>query len=181
MTLVKLTNVTKSYIKVKYDLEIKVNDKLLIIGNNGIGKTTLVKLICGYIKSYEGEIVRNTNNISYLEEALALPYNMNVGKYINVMEDIKGHNINYELGQIFNIPKNKTIRQLSKGNKQKLALLISLIKGNDLYILDEPLNGLDSKTSGLFLEFLKNFDATLLIISHSPNNFKSVTKAIYEL
>lgn len=181
MTLVKLTNVTKSYVKVTYNLTVSVSDKTLIVGSNGIGKTTLVKLICGYIKTYQGEIERNTKNIAYLEEALALPYNMNVGKYIHVMENIKNEKVCLNLANIFNIPTNKTIKQLSKGNKQKLALLVTLIKGNDLYILDEPLNGLDLNTQNEFLNYLKTFNETLLIISHSPNIFKEVIKDIYHL
>ena len=75
---------------------------------------------------------------------------------------------------IFKIPLNRKIHELSKGNKQKLAIVARFIGSYDLIVLDEPLNGLDINTKKLFLDYLEDSNnQTLLIVTHYPNIYGS--------
>lgn len=134
MSLIKLIDVKKSYLNKTFNLSIKQNDIILIVGKNGSGKSTLIKLITNYIKPSSGIIKRSKTNIYYLEEIAKLPLNIKASEYLKIIVDIKKTNINYELSSLFNIPLNKYIYELSKGNKQKLALLQTLSCGDGIII-----------------------------------------------
>lgn len=171
MSLIKLNNVSKSYLNKSFDITITKNEKILIIGVNGSGKSTLIKLITRYIRPSNGSVINTFKNISYLEEVVKLPLQMKVLDYINLMLKIKNTSLNYELFNVFKIPDNKYIYELSKGNKQKLALLVTLSSDSDLIVLDEPLNGLDSNIVVSFVKYLKKVNKTLIIVTHFPNDY----------
>lgn len=178
MNLIELKNVRKYYVNKSFDLKISENSKLLIIGKNGSGKSTLVKLITSYIKPSSGKILKNIKKISYLEEAPLLPMNLNVLEFIKMIAAIKESLINYELLNIFKIPLNKNIKELSKGNKQKLAILITFIGNSDLVILDEPLNGLDEEAIKAFIDFVNHYEKAIIIITHYPKLYQM---SLYEV
>lgn len=172
MTLIKLVDVSKKYLSIKYNLEIRSNEKVIIKGSNGKGKTTLAKLLCNYIKPDSGKMTKEAINISYLEEKPILPQEMNVKKYLQVYEELMDSRYSEELALIFELPLNKKIKELSKGNLQKLVILKTFIGNFDLYILDEPLNGLDTKTEIAFLTFLNNITETIIVITHFPEKYQ---------
>lgn len=181
MSLIKLKNVNKSYLNKSFNLTITNKEKVLITGINGSGKSTLIKLITKYIKPTKGLITNNFNSISYLEEVVKLPLHMKALDYINLMLSIKKASLNYELLNIFEIPVNKYIYELSKGNKQKLALLITLSTNSGLIVLDEPLNGLDSNIINEFIKYLKRVDLTFLIVTHYPDDYQLLNARRIEL
>ncbi|MDY0277024.1 MAG: ATP-binding cassette domain-containing protein [Acholeplasma sp.] len=167
----------KLYLKKELNLSLSRNEVLLIKGNNGVGKTTLVKLLIKYIKNDFGFLNNNTKKVYYLEENVSLPEWITACEYISIIEKIKKQKISYILDELFDIPKNVKIRHLSKGNKQKLALLTVLVNGADLYILDEPSSGLDKGTLNEFVMFLKDYfikGQTLVIISHD-NSYDEIS------
>lgn len=177
--LVELENATKNYISISFNLKILKNKKYLIVGPNGSGKTTLLKLLAKYIKPDQGKIKFYTNNIIYLPDKINLPNNINVKEYIEIIENIKNNRVDYYLFHHFDIPLTKKISELSKGNIQKLILLTSLINNYDLYLLDEPLNGLDQNSIKTLNNYILNSNnKTFLIVSHYSNYFEYVDEVI---
>lgn len=183
MLYIEVSNLYKSYGKkeVLKDVNLKItNEKYnFIVGSNGLGKSTLVKCLNGII-NYEGYINNKTYNISYCPDKVNLP------DYITL------YNFLYLLGKTNKIPikdlttrletliekfkiseyKNTPIIKLSKGTRQKILIIQCLLKESDVYIFDEPLNGLDESTKNIFMDELKKLKALeklILIITHNVN------------
>lgn len=181
MNLINLENVTKSYLNKVFNFKINQGDKILVIGENGSGKSTLIKLITNYIVNYNGNIKRRKFKISYLEEIIELPMNMKVSNYIKVMCELKKGIVDFELYNNLNIPTDKYIFELSKGNKQKLSILTTFIGKFDMYVLDEPLNGLDDSMINYFINYIKNIKESVLIVTHYPEKYQCLGYKIIKL
>lgn len=176
-----LKDVVVSYIKKPYNIEINPGEKVLIIGENGSGKTTLIYLLIGFIKSKSGILKKTNKPISYLAEKADLPRNLKAGEYLEIIAKTKKGYVNKKNIDFLELPLDTEIKNLSKGNKQKLAFLAALIGDSEVLILDEPLSGFDPEKKQKIVEILKQEtkDKTVLIISHSPEVFSSfVTRKI---
>ncbi len=176
-----LKDVVVPYIKKPYNLEIKAGEKVLIIGENGSGKTTLIYLLIGFIKPKSGVLKKTDKPISYLAEKVGLPRNLKAGKYLEIIAKTKKGYVNKKHIDFLELPLDIEIKNLSKGNKQKLAFLATLIGDSEVLILDEPLSGFDPEKKQKIVEILKQEtkDKTVLIISHNPEVFSSfVTRKI---
>lgn len=184
--LVLIKNVKKRYIKNKvYNLEINKGDFILLTGENGAGKSTLIKLILRFIHPDGGQIkVKNKLKITFLSERINLPVLVNTLDYIKMYYDCNNEYIDYNFLNSLDIPLNRVINKLSKGNKQKLALFITLLNNRDLIILDEPLNGLDTnsiKKIKAKIAELHNKGTSFLISTHLKSTFKSLFNKEYQL
>ncbi|WP_162140264.1 ATP-binding cassette domain-containing protein [Haploplasma axanthum] len=173
MILIDLINVGKKYLNRKISFKVYKNDFIIITGENGTGKSTILKIISGYIKSDYGLCVRGNLKISYMEEIFDLP-DMKVIDYLKIMEDIKKGRYNDLLAEAFEIPLQQYTSKLSKGNKQKLGIVVNLIGDSDINIFDEPLNGLDKVSIKVFTDYLKSKknSRTFIINTHYPGVFK---------
>lgn len=173
--IIEFENVGKNYLNIKYNFSIYENDFVFIHGKNGIGKTTLIKLILNYIKKDFGKIyIKKDIKFSFLSEKNELPKDLKVIDFLNLISNIKKDFINTKYLKKLNIDKNKYIKQLSKGNIQKVALLQSLTGNFDVLILDEPLSGLDEKMKKQVKEILLDFNKykkTIICISHQKDLF----------
>lgn len=177
MFLINLEAAKKHYLDICFDLKINKGDLIIISGTNGTGKSTLLKLIVGFIKPDRGTITKRTKRITYLSEHQALPESLLVEDYLNAIERIRGGKYNQSLFENFDIPYNKKIFELSKGNKQKLAIVSTVIGLNDLYVFDEPLSGLDDKSTLVFKELItqmKNNNKSVVISTHNPQKFNEL-------
>lgn len=168
-----LKEVVVPYIKKPYNLEIKAGEKVLIIGENGSGKTTLIYLLIGFIKPKSGILKKTDKPISYLAEKVDLPINLKTREYLEIIAKTKKGYVNKKYIDFLELPLDTEIKNLSKGNKQKLAFLATLIGDSEVLILDEPLSGFDPTKKQKIVEILKQEtkDKTVLIISHSPEVF----------
>ncbi len=186
MKIIELINVSKSYKSpVLTDLNyIFLGSKTyLIVGENGSGKTTLIKLILGLINPTTGRLNKTTNNISYIPDYLHFPeylkINMflyNLGLIYNLDQSILKEKINYFL-DAWSLDGNYKIKELSKGMKQKVLIIQALLKDGDIFIFDEPLNGLDVDIQGLFfleLKKLRNKKKTIILITHNVNEYNGL-------
>lgn len=151
MELININHLSKSYAKTKVldNLSVIYESGMIygLVGENGAGKTTLFNCIMG-ITSYEGNIQKASNiSIGYLPAENHI-YTLVTGQeYLDFCIKSKGKNTERikikEANEIFQLPLQRYASEYSTGMKKKLALMALLLQNNDLYILDEPFNGLD--------------------------------------
>jgi len=170
--MLKLNNITKKYKEniilddISFDFS---NPGLYILrGINGSGKSTIIKIISGIIFKSKGKI-ENDLSVSYLPDKFIMPKLMKVKDYVI---EITNKNIYKELIDYYQLPLNKRIGDLSKGNLQKLGLLQLFYNDSDCYLLDEPLDGLDDFAKNLFKEKIKEkLDLNKIIIMSLHDEF----------
>ncbi len=183
-TLLKVRDLKKSYgdhavLKgVSYDIE---QGKIVgLLGPNGCGKTSMIKSIVGLINDYEGTIlvngkapgVESKKIIAYLPEKNYLPAWMTPKSAIKYMADFYE---NFDMQKAldmaakFELPMKQKIKTMSKGQQEKLQLLLVMSRKADLYILDEPLGGVDLVSREFILDtIMKNHaeNSTILLSTH---------------
>lgn len=151
-----------------------------IIGNNGSGKTTLFKLILNLLEKDNGKIEFEKKNIEnqkigYLPEQRSLYQDCTVWQHlklitgINKIENEKEEIENWLYKMELYEHKDKKVYTLSKGNQQKLALIVCLIKRPEIVVMDEPFTGLDYENIAIFLKEIKQMkkeNRIILISSH---------------
>lgn len=192
MNLVTAEHLTKSYTErlLFDDTDFSVNegDKIGLIGVNGTGKSTLLKMVAGLEEPDTGTIIRGRNlDIRYL------PQNPVFEKNETVLESIIRENEGHEhvwdlesqakamLNRLGITDHSEIIDHLSGGQKKRVALASVLLSTADLLVLDEPTNHLDSDMAGWLEEYLKKFKGALLMITHDRYFLDSVTNRIVEL
>lgn len=186
-----------------FNLKIKQNEKVAIVGKSGNGKSTLIKLIMGYYKVPNNTIFiddQDINSYSLSSIRMKISYiNQNTKLFnMTIYENIKyGNNmtteyistliLKYNLQNIFkNLPKGFDTNvgvngdSLSGGQKQIIQLLRCYSKNNKIIILDEPTSALDNETRLIVLQIIKDIsiNSTLIIITHDENNLDLVNKII---
>ena len=185
--MLKVENVTKYYgdLKAVDDLSFEVEDGCIfgLLGLNGAGKTTTFRMIMGLIDDYTGNITLDgkkidysmTDKIGFLTEERSLLTKMTVieqVKFYAILKNMKEEDIvkklDYYLDK-FGISeyKYKKIKELSKGNQQKIQFIISIIHEPKLLILDEPFSGLDPINVEMFKKEILRFKkkGTIIIFS----------------
>lgn len=187
--MLKVENVSKRYGEVlavdNLSFEVKSGEIFGLLGLNGAGKTTTFRMIMGLIDDYEGKITLDgkevsydiTDNIGFLTEERSLLTKMTVLdqiKYYGVLKGMDEDDIEDKLDEylkLFNMDnvKNKKIKELSKGNQQKIQFISSIIHEPKLLILDEPFSGLDPINVELFKKVildLKKKGTSIIFSSH---------------
>ena len=192
MSLLTCKNLYKSYGKTEVlkdiNLEIPEGKIIGLLGPNGSGKSTLIKTINGLLVPTSGEILIKGNSIgieskkviSYLPERTYLDFNMNVDELIKYFSDFYD---NFESEKAYKLlekleinPKDK-LTTMSKGTKEKVQLILVMSRKADLYILDEPIGGVDPATRDYILDtILKNFNdgASIIISTHLISDIEKI-------
>lgn len=192
MSLLECKNIVKKFDNrtVLDNVNLKLNKGKIIglLGKNGAGKTTLIKIMNGLLTTDNGEILFNNhdisykdrNDIAYLSERSYLNKDMKIYESINYMKDFYSNfdeNKAYKLLKELNLDKNITISKLSKGMQEKLRLILVMARNVDLYILDEPLGGVDPATRDYILDtILTNIksESSVLISTHLISDVERV-------
>lgn len=164
------------------------NDNINVItGYNGVGKTTFIKCLIKFIK-YKGSI-SNIYSFSYMPEKIILPKSIKLIKLLNLLCNINRNNKRYDINYLIklfklNIHLNKTIKQLSLGTLKKISLIKTLIEDVDLYIFDEPLNGIDQESINSLnqeLKKLKEEGKIIIIVTHNIEPLKLLSYSNLDL
>ena len=184
--MLRLTDVSKRYknhfaLK-NININIEKGKLYLFVGENGSGKSTTIKLISKVIFNNSGGIIENNfEKIVYLPDKCSYPNLLNVKTYLS-MYLYKSTYINKieEKMKEYHL-ENKMIASLSKGMLQKLGILQIILSNADLYIFDEPLNGLDKVSTQKFKSDIKKLienEKTVIISTHSRMLFRDLTPNI---
>ena len=192
MELLTINGLYKNYDnkEVLKDINLNINSGKIIglLGKNGTGKTTLIKLINDLLTPTKGTIkfkgkaigVDSKKKISYLPERTYLDKNMKVSEVIKYFEDFY---TNFDSKKAIKLLKdlkldiNQKLSKMSKGMQEKVQLVLVMSRKADLYILDEPLGGVDPATRDYILDtILNNFNenASIIISTHLISDIERI-------
>lgn len=181
--------VNDRYLVKDLSLNLNKNDKLAIIGEEGNGKSTLLKCIIGICNYAEvtGTINLNNNKIGYLEQHITESYKeQKVFDYLFISDNDYYNKINnlYKNLTILNIKDDildKRMNILSGGEKIKVAILKLLLDDNDALLLDEPTNDLDIETLIWLENFINKIDKPIIYISHDETLLSKTANMILHI
>ena len=190
--LLKCQNLTKKYgglIALKgIDLTIENGKIIGLLGPNGSGKTTLIKLINGLLTADEGTILINGNapgvqtkkEVAYLPDNSFLNSWMTVKQIIDLFvdfyEDFRPE-VAYNLLERLGITPEAKLKSLSKGNKEKVSLILVMSRNAKLYVLDEPIAGVDPATRDYIIStIINNYnpESSVIISTHLISDIEQV-------
>ncbi|KGJ49387.1 ABC transporter [Clostridium sp. NCR] len=178
----------KKQVLEEFNLNIPKGKIVGLLGPNGSGKTTMIKLLNGLTQCDKGNIfinglkpsVKTKEIVSYLPDRNYLNEDMTVKELLKLFSDFyKDFDINKakEMIKNLNLEENEKIKSMSKGTKEKVGLILVMSRNAKLYILDEPIGGVDPASRAYIIKtILKNFneDSTLLIATHLINEIENI-------
>ncbi len=152
-------------------------EKFLIVGENGIGKSTLLKLIVGQLEPDDGSVIFSQNTtVAYYAQELEI-----LNERETILDNVKSYDYSdTEMRSMlanflfFDDDVYKKISVLSPGEKARVALCKILTKRANLIILDEPTNHFDPETQKLIGENFRDYDGTVIMVSHNPSFVEQV-------
>jgi len=201
--LIQVKDVTKKYgnfIAVKnLNFEIKHGEVIGLLGPNGAGKSTTMNMLTGFIEPSEGSIIINgkdivkkareaKKNIGYMPENVPLYLDLTVREFVTYMAELKLVQRKERKKQVEEIikatgledVKNKLIRNLSRGYKQRVSMAGALVGKPEILVLDEPTVGLDPKQIIEIRELIKSLgkDHTVIISSHILSEISQICEKV---
>lgn len=196
MNLINVTNLTKSFTGRKLFDEasfyVQEKEKVGVVGRNGTGKSTLLKIIAGLEEEDEGKVTKANHIVmNYLPQTPDLDVTKSILE--NVMEAIittdldEVHRYSLEsdvkaLLQKFHIEDvNQSVGELSGGQKKRVAIAIAVTKPCDILLLDEPTNHLDYDMIEWLEDYLREFKGALIMVTHDRYFLDSVCNRIVEI
>lgn len=190
--IIEIKGLSKSYYtkKALKDLNLNIkNGKVIgILGPNGSGKTTLIKILTGILRQSKGEVlidghkpgVYTKSIVSYLPDRNFLYEWMKISDALNMYKDFYkdfDENRAKELLKFMKLEENMKVSSLSKGMKEKLNLTLVLARKAKVYILDEPIAGVDPVARDQILDaIIKNYneDSTMIITTHLVRDMENI-------
>ncbi len=161
----------------KLSFSLTRGEKFLIVGENGIGKSTLLKLLVGQLQPTDGTIiVRENTTIAYYAQELEI-----LDERQTILDNVKSYD--FTETELRSILSNflfsgddvyKKVGILSPGEKARIALCKILIQRANLVILDEPTNHFDPETQKIIGENFRDYDGTVIMVSHNPSFVEQV-------
>lgn len=195
MAMIEISHLTKDYGNHRgiFDLSLNIDKGEVygFLGPNGAGKSTTMRHIMGFSKADNGKItvdnmdswndkVKVKESIGYLAGEIALPNDMTGLQYLKLiskMRKMKSFDYAYDLLEYFDINANTNIKKMSKGMKQKIAIVATFMHDPEVILLDEPTSGLDPLMQERFIELVKKEKQKGKTIFMSSHIFEEVSKA----
>ena len=196
MSFIDIKNLQKSYFNHKalkgINLEINQGEIVGLFGPNGSGKTTLIKVLANLLMRYEGDVlidgkkpgIETKSIVSYLPDVNYLEEKWSVLECVRVFEkfysDFDSNRAKLLLGK-FNIDLKSKVKTLSKGNKEKLQVILVLSRRAKLYLFDEPIAGVDPASRDvIFNLIMQNYDkeATVILSTHLISDIEEITNRV---
>ena len=200
MNTIEIKNLTVAYgenIALEdFNLDVEIGSLMALVGPNGAGKSTLIKTILKFLKQITGEIKINGKSLAYVPQRNSVDWDFpttlfdvvemgcygRVGlfKRVNKEEKVKVLKAIEQVGMLEF--KDRQISELSGGQQQRAFIARALVQEADIYLMDEPFQGVDSTTEKSIVDILKKLKSegkTLLVVHHDlqtvPTYFESVT------
>ena len=195
-TIIKLDNVVKRYSKKEalkgINLNIPKGKIVGLLGPNGSGKSTMIKLLNGLLQPDEGNIeisgmkpsIETKKIVSYLPERTYLSEWMKMKDLLKFFSDFyEDFDLEKaeEMIEALNINVDEKIKDMSKGTKEKVQLILVMSRNADVYILDEPIGGVDPAARSFIMRtILQNFseESTLIIATHLISEIENICDEI---
>ncbi len=166
---------------------IRRQDKIAVVGVNGAGKSTFLKVLCGETEPTTGSVAVGANvNLGYFSQ-----HSMDLlDPRKTVMETMQDAMPNATIGVVRNLCAaflfqgddiDKRIDKLSGGEKSRVVLATLMARPVNVLILDEPTNHLDIQTRGILLEALQDFTGTVVMVSHDRHFLRSLVNRVFEI
>lgn len=162
--------------------------KMTLMGQNGAGKSTILKLITGELKAHDGSIfVDDRLKIAYARQVIPREQlELTVKEFFEKCFSEKIYNVDPKIDKVLDVvnlkaPHDKKIGAFSGGQQARLLLASALIQDPDLLILDEPTNNLDKEGIAHLTQFLVNYSKTCIVISHDADFLNSFTDGVLYL
>lgn len=190
--LIDISNVSKIYPDTKalddFTVSLEGGRIVGLLGENGSGKTTLLKILAGFIMDFDGSVHikgekpgKDTKAfVSYLPDTSAIPITLTVGQALDLYQRFFpdfDRTKAQEMVDFFELPEKKRISELSRGTQEKLQILLAIARQAQVYLLDEPLSGIDPASRERILRgILTNFseDALMMISTHLIHDIEPV-------
>ena len=185
-----LKNISHSYGATKVleniDLTIHKGEFFTLLGPSGCGKTTLMKILSGLIHDYTGMVkvdgrpigIGSKAHVAYLPDCTFFPERFRTidcinyyGDFFQDFDKVKA----IEFAARFGLDLNQKVKTMSKGMKEKLQLLVVMSRSADIYLLDEPLGGVDPAARSVILDIIMNNykeNATVVLSTHLVNDLE---------
>ena len=200
MNAIEIKNLTVAYgenIALEdFNLDVEIGSLMALVGPNGAGKSTLIKTILKFLKQRTGEIKISKKSLAYVPQRNSVDWDFpttlfdvvemgcygRVGlfKRVNKEEKVKVLKAIEQVGMLDF--KDRQISELSGGQQQRTFIARALVQEADIYLMDEPFQGVDSTTEKSIVDILKKLKSdgkTLLVVHHDlqtvPTYFESVT------
>lgn len=196
MNFIEIKNLEKSYSNKKalhgIDLTINEGEIVGLFGPNGSGKTTLIKILANLLMRYEGEVlidgmkpgIETKKIVSYLPDVNYLEEKWTVLECVKIFErfyDDFDSDKAKSLLEKFNIKLSNKVKTLSKGNKEKLQVILVLSRRAKLYLFDEPIAGVDPASRDIIFNLImQNYDkkATVILTTHLISDIEEITDRV---
>ncbi len=194
--IISVKNLSKSYgsVNVLKDVSFSFASGQIIglLGPNGSGKTSLIKILTGLINDYSGEVLIDGNKpgkvskslVAYLPDKTYLASYMTADDAVNYIADFYDDfdkSKAMHMMDVFQLPHKQKVKTMSKGMQEKLQLLLVMCRNAKLYILDEPMGGVDPAARDFILEtILKNRPegSTILMSTHLIQDVEEVFDSV---
>jgi len=190
LILLSVENITKSYTEKKLlkdvSFYLNVGDKVGIVGVNGTGKSTFLKIIAGTETSESGNIMKASGvRIGYLPQNPVFNDNFNVIEQVfegasSELKELKQYEAKAILNKLGISDFEKNVSLLSGGEKKRVAIASALINPCEILILDEPTNHIDNDTIIWLEKYLQKFTGAILMVTHDRYFLERVTNKIVE-
>ena len=191
-SLLRLEHVQKNYGKTEalsgVNLDIQPGRIVGLLGPNGSGKTTIIKLINGLLQPTSGQVLINGEKpspktkkvVSYLPDTTYLGDNMKIKEVFAMFKDFYSdfdeEKANHLLEDL-NLDVKSRLKNLSKGNKEKFQLILVMSRKADLYVLDEPIGGVDPAARDYILKTIiqnRSENSSVLISTHLISDIEDI-------
>lgn len=195
-SIIKVENLTKKFgqkvILNNVNIEFKQGESVVILGNNGVGKSTFLRMLCGLTSISSGKIITDKNlKFNYIPDNYS-KLNLTIEEYMKCIQDLDRVNYDEFNTTITNLykkfylenMKDVPMEHLSEGTLQKVAVLQALITKPDVLLLDEPLSGQDINSQKNFISIVKNLisqGVTVIMSCHDMFLIKELSTRILKI